>query len=80
MKKPGMNQPPICHPPQADPGPQNIFPPSTRNVRNPDNESAKNGYCVMSCDCSHRNHPSGRNRTTELSFQQQQETVKYPST
>lgn len=25
MKKPGINQPPMCHPLQADPGPQNMF-------------------------------------------------------
>jgi len=25
MRKPGMNQLPMCHPLQADPGPQNMF-------------------------------------------------------
>lgn len=57
-----MNQPPMCHPFQTDPGPQNMFqPPNSLNERSPDDGSASCHYAK-----SGRGHPSspiGRRRT-----------------
>lgn len=78
MRKPGINQPPICHPLQADPGPQNMLEsPSVRNGRSPDNGSASD-CCQMYDGCDHHGSPSDRSRTTVALSRQQQ--VKAPST